>query len=83
MSAITAIRTQGASNRAARTVPPSQAVRSAVASASSTPNVTPQCDGVSGWSAPSRVSDTTTSAKPAVPPNGVALARMIASNKSP
>src|SRR6201996_3192633 len=46
-SLMTVILTQGASNGAARTRPPSAAALSADASASSTANVTLQCTGIS------------------------------------
>jgi hypothetical protein len=49
-SAMTAIRTQGASNGGTITAPPSSIAFAAVASASSTAKVTFQCAGVSGWS---------------------------------
>ena len=49
-SAITVIRTHGASNGGDDDLAAEAAAAAAVASASSTPNVTLQCGGVSGWS---------------------------------
>ena len=49
-SRMTVPRIHGASKGGTTTVAPSAAARSAVASASSTPNVTSQWAGVSGWS---------------------------------
>src|SRR5437763_8835293 len=67
-SAITVILTHGASNGATRTVPPSSVARSAVASASSTPNVTLQLAGTSGSPSAIGLSAATTSAKPSGAP---------------
>ena len=47
-SLMTVARIQGASNGGTSTRPPSSTACSAIASASSTPNVRPQCGAVSG-----------------------------------
>src|SRR5437868_14325038 len=67
-SAMTAIRTHGASNGATRTVPPSSLAFAAVASASATANVTLQYGLTSGGSSAMGLSDATTSAKPSGAP---------------
>ena len=76
-SVMTVILTQGASNGGTTTSPPSSAALSAVASASSTANVTLQCAGTSGWSSAIGLSVATTSSKPAgAPISAIRLRRL-------
>jgi hypothetical protein len=85
-SAMTLMRTHGASNGGAISVPPSSVALAATASASSTPKVTLQCGWTSRWSGPIGLRLATTSSKPGGPPElghalaqaGVALLEVVA-----
>ena len=74
-SATTVIRTHGASIGGTITLPPSSGAFLAIASASSTANVTPQCAGVSGWSSGIGTMLATTSSKPSGAPTSATLLR--------
>ena len=75
-SRMTVPRIHGASNGGTSTVPPSSAARSAIASASATPNVTSQCAGVSGWSSGITLTAATTSSKRSGPPISAVRSRV-------
>jgi hypothetical protein len=74
-SAITAIRTHGASNGPARTFPPSSTARSAIPSASSTANVTLQLAGMSGMSSVIGLIAATTSMNRSGAPTSITILR--------